>query len=357
MLPVALMAALMLAVACQSDRVIPDPEPPSRRVLAVNQGLELNDFATLTEFVVDDNLIERNVYQKVNKNFIGTRFTDLMVEDREAFFVLNGNNRIAVLDPNTYQLQRIISNLDDPRNIMRVRPGVAYVSSWNENGVYRINTEKGNVQEIIRTGTAPGEMTLYEDWVLIPNTGGVGIDSTVMIRSASTDTLVDTLFVGYKPNSIQISEQNILYILCAGADNPVNPTLSIPGTLWKFHLDSVKMAIDSGYAIEAFDTLVYSDANLNPYRLRLSEPSGRLYFMDQAENANIMAMDTSTSSLPLVPFFSGSYDYYELDRKRLEIYLVNDGPGNQGEVFRFSEAGDLLNQFVSGNRPRGFHFE
>lgn len=344
-------------VACESDRVIPPEEPPSRKILVVNKGQEINDFTTLTEFLIDDNVTNRNLYQKKNKNFIGSRANDVMVEDDAAYFVLNSNNTIAITDPNTYELLDQIEELENPKYIQRIRPQIAYVSSWNKNGLYKINTSSGRILDIIRTGLAPGEITVYKDWVMVPNTGSVFTDSTVNIFSASTDTVVDTLYVGQRPNSIQISGEKVMFIMCAGLENPVDPAKSIPGSIWKYNLDSMKMALDSGRAIVPFDTIFFADANLNPNSLKI-DPDGRiLYYMDQMENASVFAMDTSMASPPLTPFLQGSYEYLAYDEEHREIYLVNDDGAATGRVIRFDESGSVLSDFLSGTNPRGFGFE
>lgn len=344
-------------VSCNSDDTVPPEEPPPRKVLVMNKGEDLNDFSTLTEFVIEEDAINRNLYQKANKNFMGTRANDVMVEDDAAYFVLNSNNKLIKTDPNTYELLDQIELLENPKYIQRIRPNVAYVSSWEKDGVYKVNTSSGRILDVLRTGVAPGEITVFNDWVMIPNTGSVFTDSTVSIFSASTDTVVDTLNVGQRPNSIQISGEKIMYIMCAGVEDPVDPTMSIPGSIWKYNLDSMKMALDSGEAIVAFDTIIFDNANLNPNSLKIDADGRILYYMDQVENASIFSMDTSRAMPPLTPFLQGSYEYLAYDAEHREIYLVNDDGATAGRVLRFDESGTVLSEFISGTKPRGFGFE
>lgn len=356
----ALLAISIVFVGCEPDEGPPPPEPESREVLILNAGFELEDFATLSTFIVDDADAEHNLYQKANKNFMGQNGIDAIRDENGMFILLNGSSKLIQIDPETYELIDQITGLENPRHIQRVRNRIAYISSWNRDGVYKVNTNSGKILDFIKTGLGPGDMTVDEDFVFIPNTGGAFNDSTVIMRSASTDTLIDTLFVGHRPNSIVVDEERNMFVLCGGFPDDQNPFNSTFGSLWHYHLDSIQMALDSNLTLEAEDTLIFPDNNLRPNRLRLSADGEFLLYMSQEDDSDIFRMRKTANKFPDQPFLSGDYDYFDIDTKFSEIYVVDDGAeGNKlnSRVLRFDSEGGLISDFQSDTRPRSFIFD
>ncbi len=357
------LSVLIGFTACDEDPEGMTSAPPAARKAIIGvEGIVPNGISSLGEYDIVNQTLNNNVYRKANLTTMGSGLSDLYA-DHEAgllFAVMPASEKVAVCDLKTYELQQVIEVTDQARKIIRATPEKYYMTSWENNEVVVLGPNRFRVINRFEAGNKPDKMLLFEDLVFISNTGTFEIDSTITIVRATADTLIATLQVGVNPNGMAIDyENNMLYVLCAGKENAQNPIQSGIGSLWKYNLDSMRTAIDSGNTLQ-FDTVLYfNDNQLRPQHLVVDEEGGFLYYIDNFPTGNIMRMTTTARRVSETPAIMGNFYQLGFDQTEDELYGFNT-PGSidaTGSVQIFTPGGALKVSHKIGSRPREVEFK
>jgi len=289
------------------------------------EGTSPNGISSLAAYNRTNQTIENNVFRKANINPMGSQLSDLLIDkdQNQIVLLLPGSNKIVFVDANSLVIKKQIKDLMQIRKIAKVSDFLYYVSSPELGGLYVVNALNGNIRSEIELDgiTNPTEIKVWEDMAFISNTGdAMTKDSTVSVLRTSEDTLITSLIVGHAPNSMAIDEENNLWILCSGNFDAANPLLSGVGSLWKYNLDTMKMAIDSGYTIMP-DTVKYlNDNQLRPHHLIYDDQGKNLYYISAEPSGPIVMSNRFVRPLSESPIVDDTYYSIAFDPLKSELY-------------------------------------
>lgn len=161
-----------------------------------------------------------------NGAVLGQFVQSLAFHNGRGYIVVNGANKIYVVDAQTFRYIDTIGGLTLPRFFLPLDDDFAYVSQWGAGGldgsVARVDLRTHEVAGVIATGRGPDKMLRGADGlVYVPNSGGFGVDSTISILNPQTNQELQRILV-YGKNPGSLAEGNfeggpLLYAHCRGS--------------------------------------------------------------------------------------------------------------------------------------------
>lgn len=179
---------------------------------------------------------------------LGQFVQSLAFHNDKGYIVVNGANKIVVVDARTFEFLDTIGGLALPRFFQQsfVNPNQAYVSQWGADGVSGslavIDLTNNTVVKTIPTGSGPEKMfALNSDVLYVANSGGYGVDSTVAVFSMFVDEVQHKFVAGDKnPACIAQTDAGNVFALCKGYYDDLNST----GWLGDFGPNTVGIPVD-----------------------------------------------------------------------------------------------------------------
>ncbi|PTM04576.1 MAG: hypothetical protein DA405_06865 [Bacteroidetes bacterium] len=348
--------------SCKKDE---DPQPlpdAPRKALIGIEGISPNGISSVASYDITSQTVENNVFRKANINPLGAQLNDMMVdEDRgRLVLVVPGSDKIVFTNLDDLKIERQYANFMQIKNIVQTEADEYYVSSWEFDGVYVVNANNGNIKKEVEVeGTGPTKMVVYNDMAFVCNTGAFLFDSTVTILRTSEDTIISKLSVGGKPNSMVIDSDNNLWILNGGKVDNTNPFASGLGSLYRYQLDTLTMAIDSGWAITPDTVMYFTDNLLKPHSLTLNSEGNQLFFIGNSPTGSVFSMSTFAKRVDENPIIVGNYYSLAFDELELELYAMRlpDNPDQDGDLQVYSPAGNLKTSIKIGVKPKNVVFK
>ncbi len=328
------------------------------------EGTSPNGISSLAAYNITNQTVENNVFRKANINPMGSQLSDMFFdqERNQLVLLIPGSEKIIYADAKTYEIKKQINDLMMVRKGAKVMDNLYYVTSPEIPGFYVLNANNGNVvAEVENLGkTNPTELQVWEDMAFICNNGDAIVkDSTVSIFRTTEDTLITHLMVGHSPNSMVVDEENHLWILCSGDFNSANPLLSGLGSLWKYNLDTMKMAIDSGWTISPDTVKYFTNNQLRPNSLTYDDQGKNFYYLDGLPTGNIVLTGRDRNKIEEFPLVSDNFYYITFDPRNLELYgmRVPSDIESNGDLQVFDPVGNLKTSLRIGVKPNNVVFK
>jgi hypothetical protein len=317
-------------------------------VLILNQGGFGNGNASMSYLSNDITVFQNNIFSLVNPSIVlGDTAQDVGFYNDLAYIVLNGSNKIEIVNRYTMaHVGTISSGLSNPRYIAFVN-GKGYVSNWgngsssSDDFIAVINLTNNSLLSPIPVAEGPERMVVNNSKIYVAHTGGFGFGSTVSVLNTTT-SVVSSIAVGDVPNSLEIVNNN-LYVLNGG-----KPSWS--GSESSGSLTKINLLTDT-----VFNTINFA-ASTHPSNLEIE--NGDCYF---TIDSDVFKMAVTSTVLPSSPIFSttdqGVYGVYSLAVKNNKVY-VGDAVdySSNGKVHVYTVTGDLVSTQTVGVIPAGFYF-
>ncbi|MGB0177445.1 MAG: YncE family protein, partial [Owenweeksia sp.] len=299
-------SAMVLFTSCKKD---PKPTPPeqSADVIIVNKGVALGGVGTISIYNPITNEVEQNIFQKANSYNTRAVAQSVLVDGDITFLVISGEGVVYIVNTQDFKVIAKVTGLGTPRYVTKAGENKYYISDWSIRGVHIFNLKARKVVGQIVTGSGPENMLIYKDRLFVVNSGGVVdgqlfVDSTVTVIQTETDTIMDTLFVGQNPNSLQLDKNNKLWVLSPGITK-VPVSSSTFGDFRTINPDS----------LEIIDTIVFADNLLKPRYLKIDKEGEYLYFLSDQGAANIHKHSVEDTVLTKLPYIMGNFNCLEYD--------------------------------------------
>lgn len=313
----------------------PQPDYP-KGIFVVNEG-PFGGTGTISWHNPNTGETQDSLFEKANNGAVLGQFVQsLTFFNEKAYIVVNGANRVVVVDAKTFQYLDTIGGLALPRFFLPLDNNTAYISQWGFDGltgsVVKVNLNTNQIEKTIPTGHGPEKMVRVNDRVYIANSGGYGKDSTLTEILLSNDApQILALPAGTNPSSLvwnNYQSSAKLYYLCKGH------YLDLVQKGWLDNLSS------TGQGLEA---PVYSDD------LVLDDFSGEMYFIGAG---NVYKVANSGSSPILTIIFSqNAYGLgYDADQNLLYCADAKDF-SSPGEVHVYRTDGTKIGSFRTGVGP------
>lgn len=339
------LVAIISLTSCTKDDNTRETGVFSNGIFIVNEGPFQTGTGTITFFDPDSNLVEQDIFEKVNGRPIGNIAQSMTIYNGKGYIVVNNAGTIEVVDVATFKSEATITGLVNPSQMLVINSQKAYVSDWKgEIAVVNLNTN--TITKTITAGTGPDAMVKSGNYVYVANTGGFGIDSTVAVIDFTTDMVTKTIQVGDAPSGLVADASGRVWVLCKGKGyTGWSQPGDTPGCIVR--IDPVSLAVNYTYS--------FASTDVHPEKLVINKQKSLVYFL---YNYGIYSFNITSSNA--TPEMISGRSFYSLGYENKTGYLyasdVKDYVSN-GIVLRIkADTGKTVDSIQTGVIPRGFTF-
>jgi DNA-binding beta-propeller fold protein YncE len=340
----ALLAIIFLFSSC--EKCCNDPESEKgeyyQGTIILNEGSWGNSNASVS-FVNKEGEIILDAFSSVNQRPLGDLLQSMAYDNDNYYFVLNGSNKIEVVDRNTFESKGVISEVASPRYAI-VHNGKLFVSQWGQSAldplvlVFDLETMEKLAE--IKVDLGPERMILVNDDIWVVNSGGWSKGNSVSIIDTDELQLIKTLTLnGDNPIDLNIDGKGNIAILCSG-DIVYNSDYTIasetPSKLIKINVDNY---------LET-KNIILSESE-HPSILAYDKSKDAFYFGGGYFSTGIYFIGGNASIPSFEPIVVGSFYGFNLSNIG-DIYLcrVNDWTVG-GEVLIHNTSDDSLEELYN----------
>ena len=334
-LPILLVS--ILALNCSKDNpVAPPPSSGADAVYVLNEGNFQRGNATLSMLLPDSAKVYADVFAPASGRGLGDTGNSLTEHVGKLYIVVNGSNRIEVVDVKTAKLVKTITCPAgaSPRYIVFDAAGTGYISNLYTNSVSVYDDASNTITAEIPVGQNPEQLLVANGRLFVTNSG-FGNGRTVSVIDIATKTVTGALAVGDNPAFIAATGDSTAAVLCTGAYNDFNnPADDTPGKLFFINTKSARVT----------DSLLLG---AHPQRIAL-DGTATLYTVqpDGIQKVDLAARTKADKVIPGV-FYSVAFD---ADRRQLYVTDALDYV-QPGKLFVYSPAGVKTAEYTVGIIP------
>ena len=250
--------------ACQSDDPSPEDDiqnPGGQTPTALkgfyllNQGNMAMNKASLDYMDFETGDYRRNVFSQANPELVGGLGdvgNAMGIYGSKLYVVVNGSNKVEVLDANTGKRIKQI-DIDNPRYLTFYK-GKAYLSSYlgsignanNPNGIVaEIDTTSLKITRRVQVGRQPEELVAYNDKIYVANSGGYSppnYESTISVIDVNAFTEMNRIEVAVNLHGLKLDSEGDLYVTSRGDYYDIPSKLFVIDT----KTETVKKTFDIG---------------------------------------------------------------------------------------------------------------
>lgn len=325
--------------------------------LILNQGGFGHNDASVSYVSADFATAQNDIFSVVNPSItLGDVGQDVGFNGDLAYIVLNGSNKIEIVNRYTLKSAGTISTgLKNPRYIA-FENGKGYVTNWGDGGIATddyvavIDLTAKKVSASIPVVEGPEKIIANSGKLYVAHKGGYSYGTKVSVIDATSNTVSTTITVGDVPESMEIKD-GTLWVACSGTPSYVStPLVETAGRIVKVNLSTNTVS----------STIAYSDATKHLSNLVLNG-SDVYYTID----SDVYKMSASATALPTASAFSttsqGVYGVYSFAVHGSHIYVGDAGDyTHNGKVYVYAltspSIGSLEKTFSVGVIPAGFYF-
>lgn len=342
---------LSTLIACEPDDSPPEPRGKYESgVIIINEGNFSDADGTLSFYDKDSSKVSNGIFEAENGRKLFALIQHVRFFDDQAFIVTNSDDKIEVVDAESFEsIKTIKDDIENPNDIVVV-DDLAYVSNWGtltpeftylDSRITIIDVSTSEVIKDIETKEFPSGVLAVEQQVYV----AINSSDEVLVIDTESNDVEDTIHVSLGPRSFQIDQNGKVWVMCTGTfDNP-------GGNLVRIH--------PSTRAIEATIPLENQSPN---GKMAMNGAGDQLYYLsstgyDPSTDA-VFVMDIAAATAPADPLIEGTNMYgIGVDPETNTIYIgdSNAFQGN-GTVVRYNPDGSQMDSFSVGRGPSGFVF-
>lgn len=341
-----LILGTLLLVSCVKDKPVADEESGFLHGAYINnEGAFGNSNGSVSYFDTDSVIMINHVFESVNGRPLGDVVQSVSIAGDKAFIVVNNSQKIEIVDLKTFASIGSIEGLEYPRDFLAINAHKGYLTDGNFAGrVYVIDFTSLTITDTIPCGNGPDKMVLYENTVLVANSGGWGNDSTLTVIDTENDQVTETWVVGLNPANLVLDREGQLWVLCKGKV-VWNPDYSIgeETTSSLVILDPRSGELKQSTPIGSVGDYYW------PQRLSINKNKDQIYYLE-AEGIYVRGINgTGGGDKPLI---SGSLYGFGIDPVTNLIYaLYAPSFTTSGWMFRYKPDGIMLDSLEVGIGP------
>ncbi len=310
-----------------------------------NEGNFQYGNATLSYYNPDTNETLNEVFYRANGMKLGDVAQSMTIHGDRGWIVVNNSHVIFAIDINTFKEVGRIEDLTSPRYIYFVDDHKAYVTQLWDNRIFIVDPTRYEITGVIdvpnmKQGTGSTEqMVGYGKYVYC---NCWSYNNSIIKIDTETDRIVDRLTVGVQPTSVVLDKNNKLWTLTDGGFEGSPLGYEAPAL---YRIDAESFTIEKVFRLEFGDT---------PSELQTNGAGDRLYWL----NNDVWSMNVTASQLPVQPFLEQRDTHYyglTVDPENGEVYVADAiDYQQQGMIYRYSPAGEFIDEFYVGITPGSF---
>ncbi len=345
--------ALFCLTSCMNDDILPVSVIDlygSRGVFIVNEGNYLYGNSSLTYYDFETQKVINNLYSAANGVPLGDIAYSMQIYQGKGYIVVNNSGCIHVVDANNLLHLGTIEGLPSPRNILFLGNNIALVSDLYARGISIVNTNTLEVTGKINTGGTSLPFYQHPTENLIKIGGNIftncwSFDNKVLVISAETLSVIDSITVGIQPLAMVKDKNNNLWVINDGgySGNPFGwekPSLMM--------INSTSLKVEKRMDFSSLNDLV------GPITINTTGDS--LYFIRN----HIYKMHIDESSLPSEPLILGNGNNFRTlstDPLSGDLFIADAVDFlSEGRVYRYKSDGNPVDTINVGIIPGGFCF-
>jgi YVTN family beta-propeller protein len=335
--------------ACSFLQSCKDPSPVVKGsyqsgMLIVNEGSFSSNNGDATFYNVGSDLLEQNIFKKENGAFAGKVLQSIAVDGDDGYLVLNGANKIEIVDINTFKSKNIFTNskLVSPR-YLKVINGKAYITVW---GPYDAN------------------FSLVDSYVLVVDTKTLSVVATIDTNEGIENIIYDGKFLfvsrsGYSgSNALSIIDPstNKLVQEINLTGEPVGMVLDANNKLWAITKDEISKLFRINTTSFEIEQTIEIGASANGFLATTPDRKSLIYSIGKG----IYKMSINETTAP-APLFTAKdvTAFYGLGVDPIDgtIY-IGDAKDyiSAGSIFVFNADGTFKKELEAGIDPNSFVF-
>lgn len=318
-------------------------------ILILNEGNFGVDNGTISFLSNDFTTFQADAYKTVNNEAVGNTAQSIGFYGNLAFIVVNGSNKIEVINRYTLQKVATITNgLSNPRYIA-FSNGKGFVTNWGDatlptdDYVAVIDLSNYNVTATISVAEGPEKIQEQNGNLFVLHKGGYNYGNTISVIATSTNLVTNAITVGDIPSGIE-EANGYLYVLCSGKPSWTgDETLA---KLVKINPTDFSVTELTSFAPTQHPTNLAVEDNVVYYTL-----NNKVYKMNSTTATSDVLIDLAANQ-------GFSYDYaygFAVQNNTIFVADAKDFSAN-GKVYIYSLTGVLENEFEVKTSPNGFYF-
>lgn len=314
-----------------------------RGLFILNEGNFQYSNATLSYYDPQSGTVSNEVFYRANAMKLGDVAQSMTIHGGEGWIAVNHSHVVFAIDLNTLRERGRITGLTSPRYIHFVNDRKAYVTQLWDNRIAIIDPQTYTITGHITVTGMDQSTGSTEQMVQVGQYVYVNCWSyqrKILKIDTTTDRIVDELEVGFQPNSLVADKYNRLWTITDGStagDRNDPPAL--------YCIDLATFTVDRSFQFYPEST---------PSEVVINGEGDRLYWI----NDDIWSMEVEATRLPLRPVIrSRQTIYYGLtvDPVNGDIYIADAIDYQQcGVIYRYSKDGQLTGEFSVGITPGAF---
>jgi YVTN family beta-propeller protein len=256
----------------------------------------------------------------------------MIIKGEREYIVVNNSGKIEVVNRNLESVATI-SGLISPRYMVFIGDNKAYVTSMYSDSVAVLNTLDNSISGYInlrRTSEGIvkiGTKAYVANWV-----GG----NEIMVINTLTDQVIDSIQVGFEPESIVKDKNETLWVLCNG------------GWMREHFAELISINTNTDEIDRRF---IFPSISDSPVSLLTDGTGENLFYLDKG----VRKMPVTATSLPasaLIPE-SGRYFYKAgINPVNGDIFVTDAADYQQkGNVMRYTSEGNLVSDLKADIIP------
>ncbi len=310
-----------------------------------NEGQFQFGNGSLSFYVPENNEIQNEVFQRANGYKPGDMIQSMTIAGNRGWIVVNNSGVIFAIDPVTFKEKGRITGLTSPRYIHFVSNDKAYVSQLYDNRIAIIDPNRYeitgyiDVPDMTAENGSTEQMVQYNDYVYC---NCWSYQNRIIRIDTKTDRVVDDLEVGIQPNSIVLDRNHKLWTITDGG---------YEGSPYGYETPRLQRIDPETFKVEKEFTFALGDY---PTELQLNGDGTSLFWL----NVDVWEMDINSDNLPADPVLNSNGTYYyglSIDPEHGDIYVADAIDYQQsGMIYRYNSTGELVNKFYVGVNPGAF---
>jgi YVTN family beta-propeller protein len=344
----AVLALCLSLYACKKEETTTQPitgNPDTgflHGVYVLNEGSFGGNNASIG-YINENNTLTQDLYYDVNEVSLGDVLQSFTIIGNRGYAVLNNSQKVVVIDMHSFEHVAEISGLSYPRQVEGIGNNKALLSNGSMEGELKvIDLNTNTVTSSITVGKGPERLLHVADYVVVCNSGGWDIDSTISIIDTQSLDVAHTVVVGDRPVDAVVDRNGTLWVLCSGN------TSWMPGGETAAKLVKVDT---STWAVVG--TYTFENSADHPQHLEIDPNGETLYFL----NGNVYATNIEDINLSVNVVSQLPLSTIHVNPATRHIWgaSISDYT-NPSTVYQISSTGAQLNSFVVGLGTNGVVF-
>lgn len=310
-----------------------------------NEGNFQYGNATLSFYDPATRSVENEVFYRANAMRLGDVAQSMTIHNGIGWVVVNNSHVIFAIDPTTFKEVGRITGLTSPRYIHFISDEKAYVTQIWDNRIFIVNPKRyeiiGHIEvpEMDMESGSTEQMVQLGDYLYV---NCWSYQNRILKIDIKSDQIVDELTVGIQPTSLALDCNHKLWTVTDGGYEG-SPYGHEPPALYRIDPES--------FTVEQRFDFRLGDA---PSEVQLNGTKDRLYWL----NDDVWTMDVTADRVPVRPFlpYNGTIYYgLTIDPISGDVYVADAiDYTQQGMIYRYSEQGELIDEFYVGIIPGAF---